>query len=223
MFLFEPVAGEAVVGAAPETIAAVANGVVRATAVAGSAEVGVDAVDGEKLARRLANSEKDRAEHDFVVADMVTRLAALGCSVRRDAEPRVLTVSRIQHLETRIDAEIPHGVTLLDIIASLHPTPAVCGTPRDSALSILTGSEAFDRGWYAGPVGWLGSDGGGVFVPALRSAVSQGAGWCLFAGAGIVPGSDPELEWEETELKFETMLRAMARAQGASRGAIGSV
>lgn len=222
VFLFEPVAGEAVVGAAPETMAAVVDGVVRATAVAGSARVGVDSVETAQLARRLFNSAKDRAEHDFVVQDMVARLTALGCSVQRDVEPHVLALARIQHLETKIAAGIPDGVTLLDILASLHPTPAVCGIPRNVALSILTESEEFDRGWYAGPVGWVGSDGMGIFVPALRSAVSQGAAWRLFAGAGIVPGSDPALEWEETELKFDPVLRAMARAETTARSAIGS-
>lgn len=222
VFLFEPVTGEAVVGAAPETIASVVNGVVRATAVAGSVGVGVDSVETAQLARRLFNSEKDRAEHDVAVQDMVARLGALGCDVHRDVEPHVLTLARIQHLETKIAAGIPDGVTLLDILASLHPTPAVCGMPRNVALSILSESEVFDRGWYAGPVGWIASDGKGIFVPALRSAVSHGLGWRLFAGAGIVPGSDPALEWEETELKFDPLLRAMARAEVAHRSAFGS-
>ena len=222
VFLFEPAPGEAVVGAAPETLATVVNGVVRATAVAGSVGVGADSVETARLARRLFNSDKDRAEHDFVVRDVVARLSALGCAVERDVEPHVLTLARIQHLETKIVAGIPEGVTLLDILASLHPTPAVCGMPRDVALSTLTESEVFDRGWYAGPVGWMGSDGQGIFVPALRSAVSSGRGWRLFAGAGIVPGSDPGLEWEETELKFDPVLRAMARAEYAGRAATGS-
>ncbi len=222
VFLFEPVPGEAVAGAAPETIATVVNGVVRATAVAGSVAVGADSVETAQLARRLFNSDKDRAEHDFVVQDMVARLSALGCSVRRDVEPHVLALARIQHLETKIAAGIPEGVTLLDILASLHPTPAVCGIPRNVALSILTESEVFDRGWYAGPVGWFGSNGKGIFVPALRSAVSSGGRWRLFAGAGIVPGSDPALEWEETELKFDPVLRAMARAEFTARAATGS-
>ena len=222
VFLFEPAPGEAVVGAAPETLATVVNGVVRATAVAGSVGVGADSVETAQLARRLFNSEKDRAEHDFVVRDVVARLSALGCAVERDVEPHVLTLARIQHLETKIVAGIPEGVTLLDILASLHPTPAVCGMPRDVALSTLTESEVFDRGWYAGPVGWMGSDGQGIFVPALRSAVSSGRSWRLFSGAGIVPGSDPRLEWEETELKFDPVLRAMARAGRAGRAATGS-
>lgn len=221
VFLFEPAPGEAVVGAAPETMATVVNGVVRATAVAGSVGVGADSVETAQLARRLFNSDKDRAEHDFVVQDMVAGLSALGCSVERDVEPHVLTLARIQHLETKIVAGIPEGVTLLDILASLHPTPAVCGKPRNVALSILTESEVFDRGWYAGPVGWMGSDGKGIFVPALRSAVSSGRRWRLFAGAGILPGSDPALEWEETELKFDPMLRAMARAEFSPRAATG--
>ncbi len=222
VFLFEPVPGEAVAGAAPETIATAGNGVVRATAVAGSVGVGTDSVETAQLARRLFNSDKDRAEHDFVVEDMVARLLALGCTVERDMEPHVLALARIQHLETKIAAGVPEGVTLLDILASLHPTPAVCGMPRNVALSILTESEAFDRGWYAGPVGWFGSDGKGIFVPALRSAVSSGGRWRLFAGAGIVPGSDPALEWEETELKFDPVLRAVSGAGAAESTTAGT-
>jgi len=222
VFLFEPGSGSALVGAAPETIATVVNGVVRSTAVAGSIAVGAHSVETAQLARELYNSEKDRAEHDFVVQDMVARLSALGCTVRRDVAPHVLTLARIQHLETKIAATIPDARTLLDIVASLHPTPAVCGMPRNVARSILTESEVFDRGWYAGPVGWFASDGKGIFVPALRSAVGTGSRWRLFAGGGIVAGSDPALEWEETELKFQPVLRAMARARIAAGAATGS-
>lgn len=213
VFLFEPVAGHALVGAAPETVATLAGGGLRATAVAGSAGVGADSVETARLGQQLFNSEKDRAEHDFVVKDVVARLEALGCRVRRDVEPHILALAHIQHLETKIAADAPPGLTLLEALASLHPTPAVCGIPREVALRILTDGEVFDRGWYAGPVGWLDSGGRGVFVPALRSAVLSGGRWRLFAGAGIVPGSDPALEWEETEIKLRPVLRAMARAR----------
>jgi len=222
VFLFEPVAGQVMVGAAPETIATLVNGVVKATAVAGSARVGADSVETAQLARELFNSEKDRAEHDFVVRDMVARLRALGCTVQRDVEPHVLALARIQHLETKIAAEVPAGVSLLNILESLHPTPAVCGIPRSVALSVIKESELFDRGWYAGPVGWFDSEGKGIFVPALRSAVCSGDRWRLFAGGGIVPGSDPALEWEETELKFRPVLRATARAGAAESTAVGT-
>lgn len=217
VFLYEPEAGRAMVGAAPETLATAVNGVFRATAVAGSAGVGANSVETAHLADRLFNSVKDRAEHDFVVRDMVARLEALGCRVGRDVEPHVLALARIQHLETKIVAKVPPELSLLAIVASLHPTPAVCGIPREVALAVLTDNEVFDRGWYAGPVGWLDSEGRGIFVPALRSAVLCDGSWRLFAGAGIVAGSDPVLEWEETEIKFQPVLRAMVRAEVSAR------
>ena len=174
------------------------------------------------MAQDLLDSAKDRAEHNFVVRDVVARLRALGCTVQRDVEPHVLALARIQHLETKIAAEVPPAISLLNILESLHPTPAVCGIPRTVALCFLTGSEDFDRGWYAGPVGFFDSEGRGIFVPALRSAVRSGDRWRLFAGAGIVPGSDPALEWEETELKFRPVLRAITRAGVGERAAVGT-
>lgn len=221
VFLYEPEPGHAMVGAAPETLATVANGVLRATAVAGSVGVGANSVETAHLADQLFHSAKDRAEHDFVVRDMVARLEALGCSVGRDVEPHVLALARIQHLETKIVAKLPAELSLLAVVGSLHPTPAVCGIPREVALAVLTENEVFDRGWYAGPVGWLDSDGRGIFVPALRSAVLCNGSWRLFAGAGIVAGSDPVSEWEETEIKFQPVLRAMVRAEVSARARVG--
>ena len=222
VFLFEPEPGEAIVGAAPETIATLVNGVAKATAVAGSVRVGADSVETAQLAQDLLDSAKDRAEQDFVVRDVVARLRRLGCRVQRDVEPHVLALARIQHLETKIAAEVPPGISLLNILASLHPNPAVCGIPREVARSVLTRSEDFDRGWYAGPVGFFDSEGKGIFVPALRSAVRRGEHWRLFAGAGIVAGSDPALEWEETELKFRPVLSAIARAGATESTAVGT-
>ncbi len=149
-----------------------------------------------------------------MVDDVVTRLQDLGCTVRVDVEPHVLTLAQIQHLETKIAADVPEGLGVLDLLASLHPTPAVCGSPRDAALEFLASRESFARGWYAGPVGWFDQRGHGVFVPALRSAVHSDSEelWRLFAGAGIVAGSDPDLEWIETGLKFKPVLRALVRA-----------
>ena len=221
VFLFEPEPGHALVGAAPETIATLNGRAFRATAVAGSAGVGSDSVEAARLGQRLFNSAKDRTEHDFVVEDVVARLEALGCDVRRDVEPHILALAHIQHLETKIAAETAPGLSLLSVLASLHPTPAVCGIPREVALGVLTESETFDRGWYAGPVGWLDSEGRGVFVPALRSAVLSAGRWRLFAGAGIVAGSDPAAEWEETEMKLRPVLRAMAAAGRGTAAAAG--
>jgi menaquinone-specific isochorismate synthase len=149
---------------------------------------------------------------------MVARLADVSQDIQAEAEAHVLTLSAIQHLETAISAELHPNQTVISALEALHPTPAVCGFPRDRALDFLRTEEPFQRGWYAGPVGWFDNDGNGVFVPALRSAVGQGKEWRLFAGAGIVAGSDPSEEWAETRIKFQPVLRALsgARAEPSS-------
>ncbi len=215
VFFFQPGKETALVGASPEILAEVRGRTIRATAVAGSAPSPVSAAERRRFAVRLLESAKDRDEHDFVARHIEGTLTDLGCRVRRDVSPAVLDLGAIQHLETGVTAEVPPSVTALELLAALHPTPAVCGYPRDAARAILKEAESFDREWYAGPVGWLASDGDARFVPALRSAIWKGDSWRLYAGAGIVEGSDPEREWEETELKFRPMLRAMAQAQCA--------
>jgi menaquinone-specific isochorismate synthase len=212
VFLFEPEPGSALLGAAPETVATLRDGVFHATAVAGSIRRGESAAEQADLAARLLASRKDRAEQRIALDDMVARLETVSHQIRTDAEPHVLTLPRIQHLETTIRASVPVGTGVLDLLRLLHPTPAVCGLPRDAALTFLGEEEPFQRGWYAGPVGWFDAEGNGVFAPALRTAVAVGRRWRLFAGAGIVEGSVPALEWEETAIKFEPVLRALSAA-----------
>lgn len=214
VFLFEPAPGATLVGAAPETVATLRDGVFHATAVAGSIRRGETAREQAELAARLLASDKDRAEQRIALDDMVARLGTVAHQIRTDPQPHVLTLDRIQHLETEIRASVPPDVGILDLLRLLHPTPAVCGLPRDAALAFLAEEEPFERGWYAGPVGLFDAEGNGIFVPALRMGVSTGSGWRLFAGAGIVDGSVPAAEWEETAIKFEPMLEALA-ASGA--------
>lgn len=209
VFLFEPVPGSALVGAAPETVATLRDGVFHATAVAGSIRRGATAREQGELAAKLLASDKDRAEQRIALDDMVARLETVVHQVRTDPQPHVLTLARIQHLETEIRASVPASVGILDLLRLLHPTPAVCGLPRDAAMRFLADEEPFDRGWYAGPVGWFDAEGNGAFAPALRTGVVTGSGWRLFAGAGIVDGSVPALEWEETGIKFQPMLDAL--------------
>lgn len=208
-FFFEPQAGRCIVGAAPEAVASVRDGLFHATAVAGSIRSGGDAVERERLARRLLASRKDREEQRMVVEDMARRLVPLAEEVHVQSEPRVLTLARIQHLETVIRARIPVDRHVLELVRALHPTPAVCGVPRDASLDFLRRHEPFERGWYSGPVGWFDTGGDGIFVPALRTAVVRGPRWRLFAGAGVVDGSSPPEEWDETGIKFEPVLRAL--------------
>ena len=209
VFLFEPVPGSAIVGAAPETVATLRDGVFHATAVAGSIRRGASPREQAELAARLLASDKDRAEQRIALDDMVARLETVAHQIRTDPQPHVLTLARIQHLETEIRASVPAGVGVLGLLRLLHPTPAVCGLPRDAAMAFLAEEEPFERGWYAGPVGWFDPEGNGVFAPALRTGVTTGSGWRLFAGAGIVEGSVPALEWEETAIKFQPMLEAL--------------
>ena len=211
-FLFEPVPGSTVVGAAPETVATLRDGVFHATAVAGSIRRGETIQEQASLAAQLLASDKDRVEQRIALDDMVARLETVAHQIRTDPQPHVLTLSRIQHLETEIRASVPAEVGILDLLRLLHPTPAVCGLPRDSAMAFLLEEEPFERGWYAGPVGLFDAEGNGIFVPALRTGVSTGSGWRLFAGAGIVEGSVPALEWEETAIKFELMLEALTES-----------
>ena len=212
VFFFEPAPGSPIVGATPEAIASVRGDRFHATAVAGSVSRGETAEEQRALAQQLLNSAKDRVEHAFTVRDMVARLGPLSRRVEAEDEPHVLTMARIQHLETRIKAVLRPGISVLEVVAALHPTPAVCGLSRDAALDLLSKKEPFERGWYAGPVGWFDTGGDGVFVPALRTAVARSTTWRLFAGAGIVPGSHPDSEWEETRIKFQPVLRALDAA-----------
>lgn len=214
VFLFQPRSGVSLMGAAPETVATLRDGVFHATAVAGSIRRGTNPREQAELAARLLASDKDRAEQRIALDDMVARLETVAHQIRAEPQPHVLALAGIQHLETEIRASAPAGVGVLDLLRILHPTPAVCGLPRDAALDVLAAGEPFERGWYAGPVGWFDADGNGVFAPALRTGVSNGNEWRLFAGAGIVRGSVPAAEWDETGIKFEPMLEAL-RAGGA--------
>jgi menaquinone-specific isochorismate synthase len=213
VFLFESEPGHVFLGAAPETVATVSGGRFRATAVAGSVDKGETEAQQKAFARDLMNSSKDRREHEMCVEDMVQRLRPMSEEVTAQDEPHVLALSTIQHLETVIQARLRPDQTVLSVLQALHPTPAVCGLPRDPALDFLEREERFQRGWYAGPVGWFDGDGNGVFVPALRSAVGRGREWRLFAGAGILAGSDARREWDETRIKFQPVLRALALAR----------
>jgi len=210
VFFFEPEPGRVVVGAAPEVVGSLRGDLFRATAVAGSIGRGRDEEEDAALGERLLASVKDREEQDLTLREMVRVLESrVERPSGQEPEPRLLVLPRIQHLESHIEGRARPGETILSLVSALHPTPAVCGLPRDGALELLTGVEPFQRGWYAGPVGWFDAGGDGEFVPALRSAVGGGRQWRLLAGAGIVAGSAPAPEWEETAMKLQPALRAL--------------
>lgn len=215
VFLFEFDPGRTLFGAAPEVLAELRQGRVHATAVAGSIGRGADREGDRRQAEALLASAKDRSEHRMTVDEMRSALDPRVERLEVEDAPRILRLARIQHLETPLDGTVRSGEDVLSLVRALHPTPAVCGRPRDAAMELIRAHEPFERGWYAGPVGWVDSAGDGDFVPALRIGVGTGRRWRLFAGAGLVAASDPELEWDETTLKFEPALRAL-RAGAAS-------
>ncbi|WP_224246150.1 isochorismate synthase [Hyalangium gracile] len=199
-FLFRAPGGVAFLGATPETLCRVQGRVLETEALAGSAAPG--------QAEGLGGSDKDRREHDSVVRFILSALRPIAERTTADAEPALLTLKNVVHLRTGIRAELHEGVSPAQVVAALHPTPAVGGVPRDHSLGFLHEHEALDRGWYAGPVGWIGPSGA-HFAVALRSALVRGAHARLFVGAGIVQGSSAAAEWRETEMKSLAMLRAL--------------
>lgn len=197
------------IGASPERLVRVRRGQVETEALAGSMRRGAGASEDAVLAAALLRSEKDVREHQQVLDDIVARLKPLGLTPEFPAAPHVRRLANVQHLHTPVQATLPEGVRLLDILAAMHPTSAVGGSPREAALGRIRELEGFPRGLYAGALGWMNARGGGEFFVGIRSALVDGAGARVFAGAGIVAGSTPEKEFAETELKFKAMLDAL--------------
>ncbi len=201
--------GQSFIGASPERLLRVDDGVVLTEALAGSTDRGATASEDASLGNRLLRSEKDLREQRIVLDSIVRSLAPLGLDLRYSARPLLRRLSNVQHLHTPVEATLPKGVRLLDMLGRLHPTPAVGGTPREVVVPLIAELEAFPRGLYGGEVGWIDSRGGGEFIVALRSALVEGSRARMYAGAGIVDGSSPQREFEETELKFRAMQDAL--------------
>ncbi|MEO5917971.1 MAG: isochorismate synthase [Candidatus Limnocylindrales bacterium] len=203
--------GRTFLGATPERLIRTDGRAFQTVAIAGSVARGPDSAADAELAAALLASEKDREEHSVVVAAIRERLAPLCDELRIEREPRVLPLRTVQHLITEIEGTVRERAGLLALAERLHPTPAVGGEPRDIALALIDEHEGFERGWYAGPVGWLGADGDGELMVALRSGIVDRTRATLFAGCGIVADSDPELEWEESRMKLRALASALGR------------
>ena len=202
-------AGQSFIGATPERLVRASRGILETEALAGSAPRGATATEDARLGAALLRSDKDRREQRLVLDSIRRRLAPLGLTPEFPEEPTLRRFANVQHLHTPVRAALPESVRLLDVLAQLHPTPAVGGSPRDAAIARIRELEGFPRGLYAGALGWLNARGGGEFFVGLRSALVEGATARLYAGAGIVAGSSPERELAETELKFRAMQDAL--------------
>jgi menaquinone-specific isochorismate synthase len=201
-------ASDGLVGASPELLVRRTGDFVESRPMAGTAVADGDATS----LRALAESVKDQREHSFVVDDITRALEGVCRELEVGAIPEVAVFGHVAHLATPLRGRLrPPARGALDLARLLHPTPAVGGTPHDAALELIRVLEGFDRGRYAGPVGWVDARGDGEWAIALRGAEIDGVRARLVAGAGIVAGSDPDAEWAETQAKLEPMLRALVR------------
>ncbi|MBP1241144.1 menaquinone-specific isochorismate synthase [Frigoribacterium sp. PvP120] len=203
---------DGLIGASPETLVRSERGEVSARVLAGSAARGVDAVSDERAAHALATSPKDLDEHAFALRSLLLSLGPHATDVVTGEQPFTLKLPNLWHLASDVRGRLTDGSSSLDLIDSLHPTAAVAGTPTREALALIRELEPFDRGRYAGPVGWVGADGDGEWAIALRCAhVSPTGEVRAFAGAGVVAESVPEREVAETTMKFQPVVQAFSQ------------
>ncbi len=221
-FLYEPTPGVAFVGASPELLTRVGpKGRLATAALAGTAPRGATPQEDAALGKALRQSDKDRREHALVVEAIRRALEPLTLALEVPTSPRLRRLPQVQHLETPIQGTLRPGVGLLQVAEALHPTPALGGMPREAALRFIARHEPVPRGWYAAPLGILFPDGTGELAVGIRSALLLGERVVLYAGAGIVAGSDPDREWDETALKMTTMREALAEAERLAVGSFG--
>lgn len=184
----------------------------RATTVALAGSIGrsADPAVDDHLGERLLRSDKDREENAIVARRIARSLRPHAVWITAAPEPVLVRVANIQHLATPIRAQLSRALPAIELAGLLHPTPAVGGEPREAAMALIPALEGFDRGWYAGPVGWTDAAGDGEFCVALRCALVRGRQARLYAGCGIVRDSDPASELAETEVKLSALLPALA-------------
>jgi menaquinone-specific isochorismate synthase len=197
------------VGATPELLIRCEGRDVSSLVLAGTMARGGNQADDAALSAALLASAKNAEEHQYSVDSVRDLLAPLCDELSVDPAPFLLQMADYQHLATSVTGVLAREASALALAASLHPTAAICGTPTEAALELIRELEGMDRGRYSGPVGWVDSRGNGEWGIALRCGEIDGSRARLFAGNGIVAGSQPEVELAETETKFRPMRRAL--------------
>jgi menaquinone-specific isochorismate synthase len=183
----------------------------KSDAIAGSTRRGLSAAEDQLLGNILLASIKDRYEHEIVIRSICDRLQDLGVDLQDLTSPKLKRLKNVQHLHTEIKGSLNggHWLQSFEILRQLHPTAAVGGEPQEIAVQLIQASEACDRGWYAAPIGWVNSNGEGIFAVGIRSGYLNGDSARIYAGAGIVADSDIASELGETEIKFKALLKAL--------------
>ena len=204
---------DGLVGATPEMLVRRTGDEVTSRVLAGTIRRSQDSGKDARLAEMLLASDKDHEEHGYAVRSVAAALAAHCTDLEVPARPRLLRLANVQHLATDVTGQLVDGAPVLALAASLHPTAAVCGTPTERAFAVIRELEGMQRGRYAGPVGWMDGRGDGEFGIALRCAQIDGNDarrLRLFAGCGLVAGSEPEVELAESESKLDAMRGALS-------------
>jgi isochorismate synthase len=202
-------AGQTLLGVSPENLLTLHRQRLQVDAVGGTAERSADPGRDRQLATALRHSHKTLREHRLVVEDIVRQLRPYCRGLVYPQQPAILKLPTLQHLYSRISGKARAGTSVLQLAARLHPTAATGGLPRTAALDWLRCHGEQQRGWYTGALGWLNTAGDGELAVILRCAVLGQRQATLYAGAGIVAGSDPQQEFLETEWKLQTMLAAL--------------
>lgn len=205
---------DGLIGASPETLVTVQDRTVTARVLAGTIGRGADADEDAAASAHLASSTKDIDEHEYAVQSLLESLRPHVRAMAASEQPFLLKLPNLFHLATDVEGELSEGESALDLVGAVHPTAAVAGTPTPAAVAAIREIEPFDRGRYAGPVGWIDGDGNGEWAIALRcaqfTAASEAIAVTAHAGAGIVAASDPETELLETRVKFRPLVDALA-------------
>jgi salicylate biosynthesis isochorismate synthase/menaquinone-specific isochorismate synthase len=200
----------AFIGASPELLVRRSGASASTVALAGSTRRSSDPAVDDHLGEQLLRSDKNRREQRIVAERIVRALRPHAVWVEAAGEPEIVKVANIQHLATPVIAQLAEPRSAIELAGMLHPTPAVGGEPWAAAAPAIAELEQMDRGWYAGPVGWMDATEDGEFCVALRSALLRDREAHLFAGVGVVAGSDPAAELAETEVKLQALLPLLA-------------
>ena len=200
----------AFIGASPELLIRRSGASVSTVALAGSTRRSSDPAVDDHLGEQLLRSDKNRREQRIVARRIVRALRPHAVWVQAGADPEVVKIANIQHLATPVIAQLAESHSAIELAGMLHPTPAVGGEPWSAAAAAIADLEGLDRGWYAAPLGWMDATEDGEFCVALRSALLRDREAHLFAGVGVVAGSDPEAELAETEVKLGALLPLLA-------------
>lgn len=197
------------IGCTPERLASFKGDYLFTEGLAGSSPRGKSATEDAKLEMELLNSIKNLDEHNFVLRAIESNLEPFSENLELQPTPGIKKLNNVFHLHTPIKAKIKRDVSKTEVLKTLHPTPAVGGFPKKNAIPHIPSFENFERGWYAAPIGWINANGEGEFAVAIRSGLIKENEVRFYAGCGIVGASNPNKEWEETNVKFIPMLSAL--------------